>query len=209
MKLALAGVSHHRAPLELRERVAIDLDRPRRARTRARVRGRAGARGGCPLDLQPHRALPRIRRRGASRRAGRPARCSRWPARTRTPSPRSPTGSRTSRRRSICSAWLPASTRWCQERARSSGRFATRSRRARRARCSTGRSGWRCTRAGARASRRPSARARPRCRRPRPRWRNRSSRGWTAAESSSSEPAGRASSPPATSARAARPSRPS
>ena len=26
MKLALAGVSHHRAPIELRERVALDLD---------------------------------------------------------------------------------------------------------------------------------------------------------------------------------------
>jgi len=29
MRLALAGVSHHRAPLEVRERVAVDLDAAR------------------------------------------------------------------------------------------------------------------------------------------------------------------------------------
>ena len=46
MKLALAGVSHHQAPVELRERVAVDLDGAARARPRAARRGGA-ARPSC------------------------------------------------------------------------------------------------------------------------------------------------------------------
>ena len=57
VKLALAGVSHHQAPLALRERVAIDL---RGGGSRASSRARPGrVRGRRPLDVQPHRALPR------------------------------------------------------------------------------------------------------------------------------------------------------
>ena len=77
---------------------------------------------------------------------------------------RSPTGSTTRRRHSICSGSPRASTRSFRERARSSARCAARSRRARRGRCSTGSSARRCTRAR-RCGRRPrSRRARPRSR---------------------------------------------
>ena len=60
MTLALVGLSHHVAPVELRERVTLDLERRGRARAVARRRR-------LPLDLQPHRALPRRRRRRARR----------------------------------------------------------------------------------------------------------------------------------------------
>ena len=54
MRLALVGVSHRQAPVELRERVAVDRGERHRTRPRAgrRLRGRR------PLDLQPDRALP-------------------------------------------------------------------------------------------------------------------------------------------------------
>ena len=58
MRLALVGISHHGAPVELRERVALGS---RQAAELARS-SRRRRRGGLPLDLQPHRALPRARR---------------------------------------------------------------------------------------------------------------------------------------------------
>ena len=72
MKLSLVGISHRHAPIEVRERVALDA-RLGRARARAR-RGRARVR--LPLDLQPHRAL-RGRRRGRAAFARRAARARR------------------------------------------------------------------------------------------------------------------------------------
>ena len=57
MTLTLVGLSHHVAPVELRERVTLELDARGRARAVARRRG-------LPLDLQPHRAL---RRRASTR----------------------------------------------------------------------------------------------------------------------------------------------
>ena len=64
MTLSLVGLSHHVAPVELRERVTLDA---RAAAALARV----ARRRGLPLDLQPHRAVPRRRRRarGRSRRS--------------------------------------------------------------------------------------------------------------------------------------------
>ena len=137
MKLALVGVSHHtrsgRAARAGRGRSRLGRD----ARTRARAAN--GWHEAVVLSTCNRTELYLASDDdGASRSSSRTVRCSHWPARTRTRSPRSPTGSRTSLRRSTCSAWLPASTRWCQARARSSGRCATRSRRALRARCSTG-----------------------------------------------------------------------
>ena len=128
-------------------------------------------RGGRPLDLQPHGALPRGAGRRGARQPGRRARCSRSRGTTPRRSRPSRTDSPTSRPRSISSASPPGSTRWFPGRARSSGRCATRSRPARPARCSTGRSGWRSTPGGGRGSRRRSVRARRRSRPPRPRWR--------------------------------------
>ena len=126
VKLALAGVSHHTAPIELRERVAID----------------AGAAGAIARDLASgdgqYEAVVlstcnRTELYVASRdgdAAGPPrARSSRWPATTQTRSRRSPTAWRTSRPRSTSSASRPASTRSYPGRARSSARCGTPSRR--------------------------------------------------------------------------------
>ncbi len=70
MTLVLVGISHHRAPVEVRERVALDAEQ---AAAVARGARRGGRRGRLPLDLQPHRALPRradAAPRGGARRGG-------------------------------------------------------------------------------------------------------------------------------------------
>ena len=113
MTLSLVGISHHVAPVELRERVDAAARPRRRARPRARRRR-------LPLDLQPHRGLPRRRRR--ARRARRRSRSS--PA---SRSRASPTGCTTRRPRCISSASRPGSTRSSRARARSSARCAPRS----------------------------------------------------------------------------------
>ena len=71
MHLVCVGISHKTAPLELRERLALD-DEQATAFGRRLLDEAAGRRGGRPLDLQSHRALP-VRRRYAGGRAGRPA----------------------------------------------------------------------------------------------------------------------------------------
>ena len=86
MKLTLAGVSHHKAPIELRERVALDVEACRA------LRGAARRRGDRALHLQSHRALPRARgaRGGARGRDARGARRRPWRRSDRRalPSPR-------------------------------------------------------------------------------------------------------------------------
>ena len=139
MKLTLAGVSHHRAPIELRERVALDLDAVPRARRPPR------GRGGRALDLQPHRALPRPgrARRGARGRTLAELAGDRGDdSRRALPAPRRGGGAPPLPRR------RPGSTRSSPARARSSARCAPPSRRARPGRSSTGSSGRRCTPAG-------------------------------------------------------------
>ena len=126
MRLSLVGISHRHAPVEVRERVALDAQAVGRARARARG-GRRRVR--LPLDVQPHRAVRRRRRRGGALRS---RRCARSAA---TRSRRCRTGSPITRRRCISSASPPGSTRSCPARARSSARFARRTRPARPGRC--------------------------------------------------------------------------
>ena len=126
MSLVLVGTSHRLSPVEVRERVALDLDG---AAELARQTGRR-RRGGLPLDLQPHGALPRGRGSGAAEKRASERACSA----TRSSS----TGCPTRLRRCTCSASRPGSTRSCRARARSSARCATHTRRARAGRCSTG-----------------------------------------------------------------------
>ena len=187
MKLTLAGVSHHRAPIELRERVALDLDA---CRALAQLPA-ARRRGRRALDVQPHRALPRPRgaRRGrggrGAHRAGR--RPGRRPRRRALPAAGRGGGAAPLPRR------RPGSTRSFPARARSSARCGRRSRPARRARFSTGSSARRCTRGAASGWRRRSARARRRCRRRRQRSPSRCSASSPAAASCCSAPARSAS----------------
>ena len=63
MNLTLVGLSHQSTPIAVRERAFVPLPEAGGARARARGRGR----GRLPVDLQPHRALPRRRRRRVSR----------------------------------------------------------------------------------------------------------------------------------------------
>ena len=126
--------SHEPAPRRhLASRRARRASRARRARPgrgggAGPGAGRGRRRGGVPLDLQPHRALPRGRGccgRGRARRvrAGRARRRS-----TRGSCGPCSTGSRTRRPASTSSASPRGSTRWCRARARSSARCARRSR---------------------------------------------------------------------------------
>ena len=63
MKLLVVGTSHRLAPVEVRERVALDGE----GEAALAQRLRRERRGGVPLDVQPHRALPRCRGRGRRR----------------------------------------------------------------------------------------------------------------------------------------------
>ena len=161
MRITLVGVSHHRAPVALRERVALDL----------------GEAAGVASTLAPPAANPSACRRVTARSS-----TSRTtPSSTReTPHARCcsseslrsrrSTSSTTRRRRCTSSVSLRASTRSCRARARSSARCGWRSKRARRGRCWAGSSARRSTRAGAHGCRRRSAR--PRRRSPRRRLRS-------------------------------------
>ena len=122
MHLLLVGISHRTAPVELRERVDFQA-RGVEAALRALRRARLDARGGRAVDLQPRRALRRLRRRRA-RRA--PISCDfvsefhgvdRGGARAARLRP-----GRISTRRAICSASPPASTRWSSASRRFSAR---------------------------------------------------------------------------------------
>ena len=68
MKLVLVGTSHHRAPVELRERVALDRERAAEA---AEQLAAGGAEAVVPLDLQPHRGVRRAPGRGRGARRSR------------------------------------------------------------------------------------------------------------------------------------------
>ncbi len=126
VKLALVGVSHHQAPVELRERVAVDLEGARA------VAGELGRRprGRRALDVQPHRALPRVRRTTPTSERASEALLELAGDAAGALAP-VPTGSPTSPPRCTSSASPPVSTRSCPARARSSARCATRTRRAR------------------------------------------------------------------------------
>ena len=146
MKLALVGVSHHTASVELRERVAID---PASARRLAHelVHGTAGETrpsSSRPATARSCTSHPPTRRPRAADRA-----LLELAGGMRTPLLRSRIGWPTSRRRCICSASRPASTRSSRARGRSSDRYGMRTRPGRQARCSIARSGWRSTLGGA------------------------------------------------------------
>ena len=185
MNLALVGVSHHQAPIELRERVAVDIAGAARAGPRPRRR----LRGGRAVHVQPHRDLPGCRRRarsGAPRRRcaarsggrrGGLAGARRLPPRGRVGGAAPVPGRRRPR--------LARAGRRGDSRARSE----TRSKPAGPGRCSTGSSATRCTPAAERASRLPSARARRLFPPPRPRSRSRCSTTLAAARWCSSAPA--------------------
>ena len=128
VKLALAGVSHHSAAVELRERVAIDLDAAGALARSLAGRRDARLRGSRALHVQPHRAVPRVRARRRARRARRRRAARARRERTRRRLRRSPTGSPTSRLRFTSSVSPRVSTRSCRVKGRSSARFATRSR---------------------------------------------------------------------------------
>ena len=142
MRLALVGISHHRAPVEVRERVAVDLEH-------AASLARALADGCEAVVLSTcnrtevylaAREASDLERRGTDGLLG-----ARRPS-CRTSSRRCCTGSATSRPRCTSSGSPPASTRWFRARARSSGRSRGLRGGERRARCSTGSFGLRCTR---------------------------------------------------------------
>ena len=169
MRLVLVGTSYQRAPVELRELLAL---RPRPASLGPRPPGRGRDRGGRALDVQPHRDL---RRRLPSRPCSRSASTASSRACPASPTPSSRRRSTRSRTRpppSTSSASPPASTRWCPARRRSSARcggpIRPRARPRRPARRSTACSGRRCGSASACAPRRRSARTRPPSRPPRP-----------------------------------------
>jgi hypothetical protein len=61
MRLSLVGISHRHAPIEVRERVALDARESARSRASSRRRRRMRV----PLDVQPHGALRGRRRRRA------------------------------------------------------------------------------------------------------------------------------------------------
>ena len=126
MKLALAGVSHHRGA---RSSCASESRSTSTLPARSRERARRTATRRRALDVQPHRALPRVRDEQLATR--RWARCSRSPGTARPSSRAGRVSARaTSRRHFTSSASPPGSTRWCRARARSSARCATPSRRA-------------------------------------------------------------------------------
>ena len=127
MSLVLVGTSHRLSPVEVRERVAFDLEES--ARARARGWPTAARRSACrPATAPSCTSLIRIptwrRRLGADALLGE--------ARS------SSTGCATRRRLCTSSASRPGSTRSCRARARSWARCAPRTRRALAARCSTG-----------------------------------------------------------------------
>ena len=124
MKLTLAGVSHHRAPIELRERVALDLEACRALAAAARA-GEAVVLSTCNrtelyLARDEHAEEEAVDALDRARRRPRP-----------TTSPPRCTGCGTRRRRSTSSASPPGSTRSCPARGRSSARCGRRSRPAR------------------------------------------------------------------------------
>ena len=193
VKLALAGVSHHNAAIELRERVAIGLEA---AGTLARsLTGGSG--GGCEavvlstcnrtelyLAAQDDEALGSRADEALLALAGDDAEAL------------APVAYRLADESAALHLFRVAAGldslvpgRGRDPRA---GARRLRGRRARPA-CSTGRSAWRSTPVAARGSRRRSARARRRSPPPRPRSPSRSSRGWRAVASCSSAQGGRAS----------------
>ena len=62
-ELLALGISHKTAPVALRERLALHRARRRSEFAAAGDGDAGGARGGRDLDVQPHRGLPRRRRR--------------------------------------------------------------------------------------------------------------------------------------------------
>ena len=126
MHLLLVGISHRTAPVELRERRRLPGARPRGGAAGAR-RARIDARSGRALDLQPRRALRRVRRR----RRRRAPTCVRFVSEFHgvdraDAARRTSTTSSISTPRGICSASPPASTRWSSASRRSSARSRTR-----------------------------------------------------------------------------------
>jgi len=153
-RLILVGLSHHVAPVELRERVTLDLER-------AAMLSAVARRRGLPLDVQPDRALHGLGANGGG------CGCARGACR-RIASAAFSTASTTRQLPSTCSGSPPGSTRSYPVRARSSARCAMRSSPSTQARSSTVSSGRRWPSASAFAPRRRSAKARRRSR-PRPR----------------------------------------
>ena len=190
LKLSLVGISHHVAPVELRERVALPLER---AASLARALGDAVCLSTCNRTELYLAGQRRRRARSVRSRSSRASRCG-----------PSPTACTTRPPPSTSSASRPGSTRWSPARARSSARCARPSTPPRPGRCSTGSSARRSSSASACAPRPRSARARRRCpsaaaalaraglRRPR-----------RPARAARRRRAGSASSPPAASRRAA------
>ena len=126
MALIVVGVSHHGAPLEVRERLAYRTERGARAFSSALRDVADVARGGAALDLQSHGAVPR---RGRAGRRGRGVGAVRRAPRraTRAASGTCVATARPSRTSSAsCRGW----TRWSSARRRFTGRCATRGRRA-------------------------------------------------------------------------------